>query len=69
MALNFRSQKSNGILIKPYYGSFKNDKALYYLKDILVRIAEDKDIFDVREGLLKYKEEIMRNVTSSRAWK
>lgn len=69
MAVNFRTQKSNGILIKPFYGNTKNDKALFYLKDILTRLAEDKVITDAREGLLKYKEEIMKNVTSSRLWK
>ena len=68
MAVNFRSHKENGILIKPYYGSYKNDKALFFLEEILVKIAEDNAIHDVREGLKKYKEDIIKNVTSARGW-
>lgn len=69
MAVNFRFQKENGILIKPYYGSYKNDLALDYLDKILTALAEDKEINDVREGLKKYKEDIIKFVTSSRGWK
>lgn len=60
MAVNFRSQKENGILIKPYYGSYKNDMALFFLNDILLQLANDSEVIDVREGLKKYKEQIDR---------
>lgn len=69
MAVNYRNHKENGILIKPYYGSYKNDMALYYLGDILLKIAEDNSISDIRKGLIKYKEDIIRTVTSARGWK
>ncbi len=68
MAVNFRNHKENGILIKPYYGNYKHDKALFFLEKILIQIAEDKSIVDVREGLKKYKEDIIKNVTSARGW-
>jgi hypothetical protein len=68
MAVNFRSQKENGILIKPYYGNYKTDKALFYLLEILLKVAEDKEIVDIRNGLKKYKEDIIKNVTSARGW-
>lgn len=69
MAVNFRFQKENGILIKPYYGSYKNDMALEFLTKILSKLAEDNEITDVRDGLKKYREDIIKCVTSSRGWK
>lgn len=69
MAVNFRLQKENGILIKPYYGSYKNDMALNYLDQILITLAEDNQVSDVRDGLKKYKEDIIKHITSSRGWK
>ena len=68
MAVNFRSQKENGILIKPYYGTVKSDKALYYLCEILLKIAFDNSISDIREGLKKYKDDIINKVTSTLGW-
>jgi TFIIF-interacting CTD phosphatase-like protein len=69
MAVNYRNHKENGILIKPYYGNYKNDMALFYLGDILIKIAEDTKITDITEGLKLYKEEIIKKVTSARGWK
>ena len=40
-----------------------NDSALYELVPILKHIAEDRK--DVRIGLKKYREEIMKKVTSN----
>lgn len=68
MSVNFKTHKENGILIKPYYGNYHNDKALMNLEKILIEVAEDNNIQDVREGIKKYKNEIMKNVTSSSGW-
>lgn len=68
MSVNFRSQKENGILIKPYYGSNKSDKALYYLCEILLKIALDDNLTDIRAGLRRYKDDIINKVTSSIGW-
>lgn len=66
LAVNFRSQKENGILIKPFYG--KPDKALYNLCAILLRIALDNSITDIRDGIKKHKEDIISKVTSNFDW-
>jgi Dullard-like phosphatase family protein len=63
MPQNFRLQKRNGITIKPFLGDDFNDTALYDLLPILKHIAEDKK--DVRIGLQKYRDEIVKKVTSN----
>lgn len=68
MSVNFRSQKENGILIKPYYGSNRSDKALYYLCEILLKVALDDSLTDIKIGLRRYKDEIINKVTSSIGW-
>ena len=60
---NFRMQKNNGILIKPFYGEDSNDQALVDLIPILVNIA--KDNLDTRNGLVKYRDEIITKITSN----
>ena len=60
---NFRFQKENGVFIKAFWGEDKMDNALYYLGDILEKIA--KDFEDVRQGLVFYKEEILSKVSSN----
>ena len=56
-------QKNNGILIKPFYGEDSNDQALVDLIPILVNIA--KDNLDTRNGLVKYRDEIITKITSN----
>ena len=63
MPQNFRLQKENGINIKAFWGEDVNDNALEELGIILVNIAKDGG--DVRNGLIKYKDEIIRKVTSN----
>ena len=63
---NFRFQKENGIFIKAFWGEDKMDNALYYLGDILEKIA--KDFEDVRQGLVFYKEEILSKISSHIAY-
>ena len=63
MPQNFRLQKENGITIKPFFGDDLDDSALYELVPILKHIAEDE--YDVRIGLNKYREEIVKRVTSN----
>ena len=63
MPQNFRLQKENGITIKPFFGDDLDDSALYELVPILKHIAEDE--YDVRNGLSKYREEIVKRVTSN----
>ena len=63
MPQNFRLQKDNGITIKPFFGDDYDDSALYDLVPILKHIAEDRQ--DVRIGLRRYKEEIIKKVTSN----
>ena len=62
---SFSFQKQNGILIKPFYGSYlelKNDFILYDLFKILTRIILDKTN-DVRQGINKYQYEIKQKIT------
>jgi Dullard-like phosphatase family protein len=64
---NFCFQKQNGILIKPFFGSYmelKNDLILYDLFKILTKIILDKS-HDVRHGISKYKYEIKQKITKS----
>ena len=63
LAQNFRMQKTNGINIKPFYGEDQNDQALYDLIPILINIA--KDNIDTRNGLVKYRDEIITKITSN----
>ena len=63
MPQNFRLQKENGITIKPFFGDDLDDSALYNLVPILKHIAESRN--DVRIGLKKYREEIIKKVTSN----
>ena len=61
---SFKYQHENGILISSFYADEvdkKDDRALIELQKILIKIYEDKD--DVRLSILKYKEEIIRNVS------
>ena len=65
MMQNFKLQKDNGILIKSFYGeediNNMNDNVLEELADILIKIAKDGG--DIRKGLIKYKNEIIKKVT------
>ena len=63
MPQNFRLQKENGINIKAFWGEDANDNALEELGKILINIAEDGG--DVRIGLEKYRDEIVKKVTSN----
>ena len=62
MPQNFRLQKENGILIHSFFGEDENDNALFHLKKVLVRIFEEND--DVRNSIKKYKNEIIRKISS-----
>ena len=62
MPQNFKLQKENGIVIKPFYGEDNYDNALYNLIPILKNIANEGG--DVRKGLINYKDEIFKNITS-----
>ena len=63
MKNNFSRQKDNGILIKPFLGEDKNDNALIVLIPILINIAKDE--IDIRNGLMKYRDEILTKITSN----
>ena len=63
MPQNFRLQKENGINIKAFWGEDANDNALEELGKILINIAQDGK--DVRIGLEKYRDEIVKKVTSN----
>ena len=63
MPQNFKLQKENGINIKAFWGEDANDNALEELGIILVNIAKEGG--DVRIGLEKYKDDILRKVTSN----
>ena len=61
---SFKFQHENGILISSFYvdeNDKKDDRALIELQKILIKIYEDKK--DVRLSILKYKEDIIRNVS------
>ena len=62
MPQNMRLQKENGIIIKSFWGEDNFDTALFDLIPILVNISKEGG--DVRFGLAKYKEEIIKNITS-----
>ena len=63
MPQNFRFQKENGIVIKPFYGQDSNDKTLYNLIPILIDIAKMGG--DVRINLNKFKDDIISKITSN----
>ena len=63
MPQNFRLQPDNGIYIKPFWGSDNDDDVLFSLSDILTKIANEGG--DLRDGIKKYKSEIIINVSSS----
>jgi Dullard-like phosphatase family protein len=60
---NFKLQKDNGIAIKPFFGEDQNDQALINLAPILINIAKDE--IDVRNGLMKYRDEILTKISSN----
>ena len=62
MPQNFRLQKENGIIIKAFWGEDIYDTALLDLIPILVNVAKEGG--DVRKSLVKYKDDIFKNVTS-----
>ena len=65
MPTNYSLQEKNGILIKSFWGedNENNDKKLFYLKDILIKISNDGG--DVRKSIEKYKEDIMEKISSN----
>ena len=63
MPQNFRLQKENGINIKPFWGEDIYDAALINLTPILINIAKEGG--DIRQGLAKYRDEIVEKVTSN----
>ncbi|MCQ2820233.1 MAG: HAD family hydrolase [archaeon] len=63
MPQNFRLQKENGIIIRPFWGDDIFDTALFELMNILINIAMEGG--DVRKGLKKYRDEIVRKVTTN----
>ena len=63
MPQNFRLQKINGIAIKSFWGDDNNDKVLFDLASILVKIEKEYD--DVRNGLVRYHQEIATKIISN----
>ena len=64
LSQNFKLNKKNAINIKSFWGKDydKDDKALFELGKILGKIGKDNG--DVRNGIEKYKNEIVGKVTS-----
>ena len=62
MPQNYRLQKENGIMIKPFWGEDDFDTALVSLGEILNKIYKEFD--DVRKGITFYKNDILNNVSS-----
>ena len=61
---NFRLQKENGINLKAFWGEdVHDDNALEEFRIILINIAKEGG--DLRKGIEKYKDEIVRKVTSN----
>ena len=60
---NFRLQKENGIMIKPFWGEDKYDTTLYELGIILNKIANE--FYDTRKGINEYRNDILSKVSSS----
>ena len=67
MAQNFKMEKENGILISSFWGEDSNDRALFNLGRILVSIAiEMMEVGfkrDIRDVLVKYRDDILKQVT------
>ena len=63
MEQNYKLQQENGITIRPFWGKDTNDMALYDLISILRLIV--KNNMDVRDGIRKFKEDIISKVTSN----
>ena len=63
MPQNFRLQKENGIYIKPFWGTDYEDDVLFSLANILSKIAEEGG--DLRDGIKKYKNDIILNISFS----
>ena len=63
MPQNFRLQKENGINIRAFWGEDPYDSALVDLTHILVNIAKEGG--DVRKGLAKYRDDIVKKVTTN----
>ena len=67
LAQNFILNKKNGILISSFWGDDGSDKCLLYLGRILTKIGiemmENNYLLDIRDELIKYKDEILNNVT------
>ena len=63
MPQNYKLQKENGIMIKPYWGEDNYDSALISLGDILIKIASNFD--DVRKGIIFYKDDLLNKVSSN----
>ena len=62
MPENFRLHKENGIHIKGFWGEDLCDRILFNLKKTLIKIAKEGG--DLRNGLIKYHENIAEKVTS-----
>ena len=62
MEQNYKLQKNNGISIRPFWGKDTEDTALLDLIDVLQKIA--KYNMDVRDGILRFKEDIISKVSS-----
>ena len=63
MPQNFRLQPENGIYIKPFWGTDYEDDVLFSLSNILSKIANEGG--DLRDGLKRYKNEIIINISFS----
>ena len=63
MPQNFRLQKENGIIIKGFFGDDPYDSALIELTPILLSIAKEGG--DVRKSLARYRDDILKKVSSN----
>jgi Dullard-like phosphatase family protein len=63
MPQNYKLQKENGIMIKPFWGEDNDDTTLLSLAIILNKIAENFD--DVRKGISFYKDDILNKISSN----
>ena len=61
MPQNFRLQPENGIYIKPFWGKDNEDDVLFGLSKILLQMVDDGG--DLRDGIKKYKKDIIMNVS------
>ena len=63
MPQNYKLQKENGIMIKPFWGEDNDDTTLLSLGNILNKIADNFN--DVRKGILFYKDDILNKISSN----